>query len=640
MRVLIPVYVVFSSVFFFCIFLNQHFNDSLSYYGAVRCIYSAGNSLFPVSSQFLRRSRRPARGSIVKTCYADDEGRKKEKGRYIYYHDIIELTINSKLNSLLKGTLYHFEKKKKKKESGPIFTERICPMATLIPPPSKKQRREAQQPRETALVPDDLPHISIKFQAQDTGETVEGSLRVPASITEKQLEELLNNLNGTSDDPVPYTFSCNVTTPAKTSTTVDIVDNLYLSLIKPGYKTTEDKITLIFTPRAVFKVRPVTRSSSAMAGHGSTILCSAFAPHTSSRMVTGAGDNTARIWDCDTQTSMATLTGHHNWVLCVSWSPDGELIATGSMDNTIRLWESSRGKPQGDALRGHSKWITSLAWEPLHLVKPGAKPRLASASKDGTIRIWDTVRRVCLYTLSGHTNSVSCVKWGGQGIIYSGSHDKTVRCWDMDADGKCINILKSHGHWINHLSLSSDYALRTGPFDHTGSKPSSEEEARAKALQNYEKVVKKGGKLEELMVTASDDFTMFLWNPLKSNKPLARMTGHQKLVNHVAFSPDGRYIVSASFDNSIKLWDSRDGRFLHTFRGHVASVYQVAWSADCRLLVSCSKDTTLKVWDVRTRKLSVDLPGHKDEVYTVDWSTDGKRVCSGGKDKMVRLWTH
>lgn len=404
-------------------------------------------------------------------------------------------------------------------------------MATLLPPPSKKQKRAAQNEREVDLIPTDLPNVLVKFQAFDSGETIGGSLRVPGAISEKQLEELLNQLNGDSEDPIPYTFSCVVSGKKKEDgeQMIDIRDNLYQSILKPGLKTTEDFITLVYTPRAVFKVKPVTRSSSAIAGHGSTILCSAFAPHTSSRMVTGAGDNTARIWDCDTQTPMCTLTGHFNWVLCCSWSPDGELIATGSMDNTVRLWESKAGQPHGDALRGHSKWITSLSWEPIHLVKPGDKPRLATASKDGTIKIWDTVRRVCLLTLSGHASSVSCIKWGGQNVLYSGSHDKTIRCWDMKLDGKCINILKSHAHWVNHLSLSTDYALRIGAFDHTGQMPLSPEDAQKKALKNYEKVARKNGHLEELMVTASDDFTMYLWNPLKSTKPITRMTGHQKL---------------------------------------------------------------------------------------------------------------
>jgi WD40 repeat protein len=62
----------------------------------------------------------------------------------------------------------------------------------------------------------------------------------------------------------------------------------------------------------------------------------------------------------------------------------------------------------------------------------------------------------------------------------------------------------------------------------------------------------------------------------------------------VCFSPDGRWVLSASFDKSIKLWDGAKGTFVATFRGHVGPVYQVAWSSDSRLFVSGSKDSTLK----------------------------------------------
>ncbi|KAG7192028.1 ribosome assembly [Scheffersomyces spartinae] len=517
-------------------------------------------------------------------------------------------------------------------------------MATVIPPPSKKQKREAQQVRELDLVPKDLPNVLIKFQASDTGETVGGSIRVPGGISEKQLEELLNQLNGQTEEPVPYTFSLLDQKDGQAETLIDIKDSIYSSVLKPGIKTTEDFLTIIYTPRAVFKVNAITRSNAAISGHKSTILCCQFAPNDSGRMCTGAGDSTARVWDCNTQTPLYTLSGHSNWVLCVAYSPCGTMIATGSMDNTIRLWDADTGKQMGSALTGHSKWISSLTWEPLNLVKVGDTPRLASGSKDGTIKVWDTTRRTCTITMSGHTNAVSCVKWSGSNIVYSASHDKTIKAWDITVSGKCIQTLKSHAHWVNHLAISTDYALRKGGFDHsstrTSSKTISPEDMRAKALEQYEKVAKLGGSISERLVTASDDFTMFLWEPLKSSKPVCRMTGHQKLVNHVSFSPDGRYVASSSFDNSIKLWDGVKGTFIGTLRGHVSAVYQTSWSADNRLLVSCSKDTTLKVWDVRTRKLKVDLPGHSDEVYAVDWSMDGKRVASGGKDKMVRLWGH
>ena len=77
-----------------------------------------------------------------------------------------------------------------------------------------------------------------------------------------------------------------------------------------------------------------------------------------------------------------------------------------------------------------------------------------------------------------------------------------------------------------------------------------------------------------------------------------------------------------------------------TFRGHVGPVYQIAWSSDSRYLVSASKDSTLKLWDIKTRKLMKDLPGHADEIYALDWSADGEKVATGGKDRQVKLWVH
>lgn len=285
-------------------------------------------------------------------------------------------------------------------------------------------------------------------------------------------------------------------------------------------------------------------------------------------------------------------------------------------------------------LKGHKKWITHVVWEPL-IVNPACQ-RVATASKDGTIKVWDIVHGRCLMTLSGHTNAVKCVKWGGSGLLYSASQDRTIKVWDT-TQGKLVRTLEGHAHWVNTLSLNTDYALRTGPYNHRGVAPTEPSEIVKTCRTKYDAVTAVAGG-RELLVSGSDDYTLHLWSPATDKKPIVRMTGHQQPVNFVCYSPDGRYIASASFDNSVRLWDGVTGKFMATFRGHVQSVYQVCWSADSRLLCSASQDSTMKIWDIKMKKMRKDLPGHADEVYAVDWSPDGIMICSGGKDKVLKLW--
>ena len=289
-------------------------------------------------------------------------------------------------------------------------------------------------------------------------------------------------------------------------------------------------------------------------GHGEAILAAQFSPANSSLLATGSGDKTARVFDTETGTPRHTLTGHSHWVLCVAWSPDGRRLATGSMDKSVRLWDPVAGKSTGSPLTGHSKWITNISWEPYHLWKDDG-PRLASASKDSTVRVWIVNTGRTEHVLSGHKTSVSCVKWGGTGLIYSGSHDKTVKVWNAEK-GTLVHTLSAHAHWVNHLALSTDFALRTSYYDHTPT-PDNEADKRKKAKERFEKAARVQGKVAERLVSASDDFTMYLWDPSQGTKPVARLLGHQKQVNHVVFSPDGSLIASAGWDNHTKLWSAR-----------------------------------------------------------------------------------
>ena len=401
----------------------------------------------------------------------------------------------------------------------------------------------------------------------------------------------------------------------------------------------ERTLQIVYQPQAVFRVRGVSRCTSSLSGHGEPVVTALFSPD-GRHLASGSGDKTVRFWDLNTETPHHVCKGHANWVLAMAWSPDGKLLASGDKAGHVMIWDPVTGKTRGRVLTGHKQWITSLAWEPLHLAR-GISRKVASASKDGDVRVWDTVTGQCLRSMTGHTSSVTSIRWGGGGLLYTASQDRTIKVWRA-TDGVLCRTLQGHGHWVNVVALNTDYVMRTGAWDPKDAKIVKDEKEmepetlKTLAEKRYSDVLSVVG--EEILVSGSDDFTLFLWKPGSEKTSFARLTGHQQLVNDVKFSPDARLIASASFDKSLRLWCGKTGRFLAVLRGHVQAVYQLAWAADSRLVVSGSADSTLKLWSVEQKKLHTDLPGHGDEVYTVDWSPDGQRVVSGGKDKLLRIW--
>jgi serine/threonine protein kinase/Tol biopolymer transport system component len=139
------------------------------------------------------------------------------------------------------------------------------------------------------------------------------------------------------------------------------------------------------------------------------------------------------------------------------------------------------------------------------------------------------------------------------------------------------------------------------------------------------------------VLTGSGDGTARLWDA-QTGQELRRFEGHTDWVLSVAFSPDGRQVLTGSWDGTARLWDAQTGQELRRFEGHTWWVYSVAFSPDGRQVLTDSEDETARLWDAQTGRQLRRFEGHTWPVLSVAFSPDGRQVLTGSSDGTARLW--
>ncbi|MES2208328.1 MAG: NACHT domain-containing protein [Pseudomonadota bacterium] len=279
---------------------------------------------------------------------------------------------------------------------------------------------------------------------------------------------------------------------------------------------------------------------------------------------------------------------HQALIVTCKFSPDSHHIASASVDGTLRIWNLKTRKCV--RLFKHRGLVLDCAFSP-----DGS--RVVAAVSDKTLHIWDIQTGESAGILIGHQKGArSCAFLANNEHLISTSDDTTIRVWNVSSE-ECTHILNDHQYPIRGCAIS--------PLGHQ-------------------------------FASASDDKTVRLWDT-KTKECLKVFKGHTDWVRKCVFSVSGRQLISASGDKTLRIWDIETGECLNILKGHENKVRGCAVSPDGKHLVSASYDHTLRVWDLATGECLNVLKGHDNRVRGCDFSLDG-RLASASDDLTLRIW--
>lgn len=280
--------------------------------------------------------------------------------------------------------------------------------------------------------------------------------------------------------------------------------------------------------------------------------------------------------------------GLKGWIRGLDFSPDGQLLASGSGDHKIHLWDHQAHKLL-NTWDAHRSRIRVVSFHPDGTL-------LASGADDHTVRIWRIPQGQCQFVLEGHTNSVNDLAFSPDGqLLASASSDFTVRLWQVET-GTCTQILSKHTSFVRAVAFSPD------------------------------------GKI---LASAGVDNLIHLWD-VDSQRHLYSLVGHTSQIRSIAFSPDGSLIASGGWDLTARVWSVETGECLHIFRGYDDLITTVSFHKNSRILATGSLNNTVCLWDVVTKQNLSILTGYANIIWALCFGNNNQELFSTSRREIYR----